>query len=773
MNDNQSRFKLLQYFSLSSAVAFIVTIVLLSLFYRNRSLAYLLTLGEENNVSLTQSFVNTLWQEFAPFLTNTKSFDELELKRHPQTVLLNDAVTRQMRGLSVAKVKIYDLEGRTVFSTDPNQIGQDKSQSEGFRAAKSGKISTQLDHRDSFYSITGNIYDTKLLSSYLPIYNRDNSQVQGVFELYNDVTPLVESIQQNQINMVLGTTVLFLILYWGLFAVIKRADLIIDEQKTALFKSQKEYKQKADAEAMTAEQAKTTAVLIEQIRNFQDIDTIFSTTVKELHQILKCDRLIIYQFNPDWSGQVIAESVDSDWISLLKSPDELADIVKPDSYLQHTEGEKYIFGKKFSVVNDIYNQGFPDCYLQFLEKNQAKAYLIVPIMRGAKPWGLLGAYQNDSSRDWQQSEIDLMSTIANQLDVALQQSEYINQLKLGKRDLEITVKELKLAQQQLIQQEKLAALGQLIAGIAHEINTPLGAIQASAGDSKQALKAVIEDLPKLTDYLNSVDRENLFQLLEQGITTKPIYSSSEKRPLKRKITKQLKSYQIDNARFVADRLIDIGIYAEIDSYLCLLKHPQADWVLNLAYNLTSLMTNNRIMITSVEKASKVVFALKNYARFDHSDKKHLVDITTGIENVLEIYHNQLKQNIEVYRQYQDIPDIWCYPDELIQIWTNLIHNGIQAMQNGGNLIITTATKNNGIEVEISDSGSGIAPDIQERIFEPFFTTKPTGEGSGLGLHISKKIIDKHQGTIAVNSKPGETKFVIWLPISGEQQLFNN
>ena len=165
-------------------------------------------------------------------------------------------------------------------------------------------------------------------------------------------------------------------------------------------------------------------------------------------------------------------------------------------------------------------------------------------------------------------------------------------------------------------------------------------------------------------------------------------------------------------------LIDIGIYDEIDSYLSLLQHPKVDWILDLAYNLACLMGNNRTVITSVEKAAKVVFALKNYARFDHSGEKHLVEITTGIETVLEIYHNRLKRNIEVYRNYQDIPKIWCYPDELIQVWTNLIHNSLQAMDDGGTLMIVTSVENKRIKVEISDSGRGIPQDIQDKIFEP-------------------------------------------------------
>ena len=501
---------------------------------------------------------------------------------------------------------------------------------------------------------------------------------------------------------------------------------------------------------------------------------------------MQSDRLIVYQFNPDWSGQVVAESVGNNWVSLLTDQtkdrfleddhiqqdlyllrdchkEEARDFTQLDRFLQNTQGDKYPNGQKFSAVDDIYAQSLSRYYIESLEKYQARAYLIVPIFREEKLWGVLGAYQNSKVRVWHESEIELMTQISHQLSVALQQAEYISQLKIKKRDLEITVKELKLAQNHLIQQEKLAALGQLVAGIAHEINTPLGAIQASAGNNQKALTAAIAEIPNLSKNLSPSEKCVFFELLDCAMTSKPLYSSREKRPLKRQIAAQLKEHKIENQRKVADLLIDIGIYDEIDPYLSLLKHPQVDWVLDLAYNLACLMGNNRTVMTSVEKASKVVFALKNYARFDFSGEKQLIDITAGLETVLEIYHNQLKQNIEVLRHYQDIPKIWCYPDELIQVWTNIIHNSIQAMKNVGTLIIATFEENNGVRVEISDSGSGIPQDIQNKIFEPFFTTKPTGEGSGLGLHISQKIIDKHQGNIVLDSKPGQTNFSIWLP----------
>ena len=332
-------------------------------------------------------------------------------------------------------------------------------------------------------------------------------------------------------------------------------------------------------------------------------------------------------------------------------------------------------------------------------------------------------------------------------------------------DLERTLDELKRAQDRLVQGEKLAALGQLIAGIAHEINTPLGAIRAAAGNADKALRASLAELPKLGERLSATQQAAFFSLLEQALAAKSLVTTAEKRPLKRKLAQQLEAAGIDDPRSLADLLTDIGIHERLDQVLPLLAHPQRDWLLALAYDLTRLQGNTDTILQAVGRASKVVFALKSYARFDQGGDKRPVRLHEGMETVLDLYQNQFKQGVEVECAFADLPAVPGHEDELVQVWTNLIHNAVQAMDGAGKLHLATSCETGHAVVSVTDSGPGIAADVLPRLFEPFFTTKASGEGSGLGLHICQKIVAKHDGLIKVASMPGRTTFSVWLPLA--------
>jgi signal transduction histidine kinase len=364
-------------------------------------------------------------------------------------------------------------------------------------------------------------------------------------------------------------------------------------------------------------------------------------------------------------------------------------------------------------------------------------------------------------------------TILKEKEIALRQERELLEnrveartqaLRNKNKSLAQTIQHLKIAQHELVQSEKMSALGRLIAGVAHEINTPLGAINASAGNTSTALQEVLIDLPIFCEMLTQEEQQCFYDVLHCALKAKPFLTSSERRPLRKALAQLLQQQHIDNAKGMAERLLDIGLYEGVEQYIPFLRGENVDWSLHLLYNLTRLQNNSRNIQIAVDRASKTVFALKNYAHFDHSGQKTCVVLTEGIETVLELYQNQIKRGIQIHREYDLSSSVWCYPDELIQVWTNLIHNAIQAMSEQGSLTIQVRQDQQKALVRIIDTGSGITPEIAEKIFQPFFTTKPIGEGSGLGLSICKQIIDKHVGEIEVQSKPGETVFSVWLPL---------
>jgi signal transduction histidine kinase len=325
-------------------------------------------------------------------------------------------------------------------------------------------------------------------------------------------------------------------------------------------------------------------------------------------------------------------------------------------------------------------------------------------------------------------------------------------------------------QNQLIMQEKMASLGKLSAGMAHELNNPAAAAQRGAAQL-QALFVQLRDAYLKIDALklekNQIDKVIALGQLAGESANRPDDADALSRSDRESALEDwLEDKGLENAWQLASPLVSMGFdRSEIDQ---LAEHftPNQflvviEW-LSCTHTIHSLISEISI---GTGRIVEIVKALKTYTFMDKAPIQS-VDVHEGLDNTLIILKNKLKTGITVHREYaKDLPAINAYGSELNQVWTNIIDNAVDAMAGQGTLTLRTRREVPWIVVEIEDNGVGIAEEIQNKVFDPFFTTKAPGEGTGLGLNISRNIIvQKHQGRITVTSQPGKTRFTVRLPI---------
>jgi signal transduction histidine kinase len=322
----------------------------------------------------------------------------------------------------------------------------------------------------------------------------------------------------------------------------------------------------------------------------------------------------------------------------------------------------------------------------------------------------------------------------------------------------------------LRQSEKLATLGKLSAGMAHELNNPAAAAQRGAARLLETFSHLQHTYLRLGEFdFTESQLESLLALNEmaQQKARQPTDMESLSRSDREdELEAWLDGQGVGNAWEVTPILVNLGYDRDalntlVASFTASQFSTVIDW-LNDIYTVYTLLEETG---QGVGRISEIVKALKGYTYLDQAPIQN-VDIHEGLDSTLVIMRSKLKPGITIHREYDpDLPKIQARGSELNQVWTNLVDNAIGAMNGTGEITLRTRHDNSWVIVEIEDNGSGIPEENLPNLFDPFFTTKPPGEGTGLGLNISHNIIvHRHQGRIDVTSRPGRTRFEVRLPI---------
>jgi len=404
------------------------------------------------------------------------------------------------------------------------------------------------------------------------------------------------------------------------------------------------------------------------IRDTLDTEEIIKTTINEISQTLGVYKGIFAKYDKNTDKLTIKQ----EWHINNQAQSEKKEL-EIDTYI------------KTSILNHTsqisINTSSPE--LQEANTENSKPRLVVPVIYQGEIFGIILLYHINSKRIWHTEEVSLVEGLCAQVASAIYQASLFEKVENQRKELELTLTQLKEAQTQLIQSEKMASLGKLVAGVAHEINTPIGSISS-----------------------------NIDMLV--------------------KYTRKLKEQESDNHKLGS-------IFTVLDDI-------------------------NAINTEAIRRINTIIKSLRNFARLDEAELKK-VDIHEGIQSTLMLINHEIKNRIKIIEEYGNLPAVECYPNLLNQVFMNILVNAYQSIDNEGTITIKTDIKDNKVQITISDTGKGISQENLPKIYDPGFTTKGVGVGTGLGLSICYQIVEKHQGTILVNSQTGlGTVFIVEIPL---------
>jgi len=521
------------------------------------------------------------------------------------------------------------------------------------------------------------------------------------------------------------------------------------------------------------------------ITSVVDIDRVIETAVNEVRQALGADVVALFLIDAEerfWlsGGAGLLESDADDWettaspilprlVTVGTPPITCNDVAADDSDLAD-------FGKKMKVTG---------------------SFMLVPIEHQDALLGVMLLNRRPPVVPFGDGELRLLGTLADQIGTAIVNAmlyeevrafnerleqmveERTSELKHTNAELALTLDNLKQTQAQLIMSERLAGMGTLVAGIAHEINNPAGAIQGAIETISRRTGHLSDLTAQLLDSsAGALTLEVLTMGLHQVLTAAPpdVATSNRDDEQELKLAGLLKQKAIPKAQVLARRLASADTVQQAIDIIETVEGADAEIVLQIIAEAMTVRRDLAAIDTSIRTINRIVSALRSYSHLDQT-RVDRTDLHEGIETTLVILSNRIKYNIKLVKKYGVIPEVPVYADELNQVWTNLVTNAADAIEQAhgtGTITIETARADSDhVVVRIIDDGPGISEDVLARIFKPFFTTKAKGRGTGLGLGIVERIVSKHGGRIDAESKPGRTCFSVYLPISGPPKAISD
>lgn len=637
------KFKLVRYFSLTSLVTILIITGLLAFFYRELAIRDLLATGERHNVALTRALANALWPKFSPFLTSTEHLNDDALRNHPKTAEIHKFLAQAVKGLSVLKIKIYDMKGRTVFSSEAKQIGENKSNNAGFLAARAGVAASEITHRDKFSAFEQVIEDRDLISSYIPVrVDGAEGPIEGVFELYYDVTELMDSMAQTQRTVIAGVVGLLALLYIVLYLIVRHADRVMKRQNDELaaanhiLESLVEEVSALYAAMSPLENAGTVTEMLGSV-----IDRLLPATgadaalirlrdIKNGSSIYTAQRGFPESFLEQAKNEPAGSAVETVFLSgePIIAPDITAD--------PRIRGTLQLQG------------GFLSCaFLPLKVRNEVHAIIH---LASKKP----GYFQEGNKHR--------LMAMAHQMGIAIENRQLFDEVRTAKDTLESANR--KLDQQTDELRRSNAELEQFAYVASHDLQEPLRMI---------------------TSYSQSLEKDNTCQLSEDA--------------------KEDLGFIIDAAKRMRRLIDDLLAYSRIGSRGNPFQSADVNALLQNSLNSLSL---------AIEDSNAVV-------------------------------------------THDALPTIDCDEVQIEQLFQNLVGNAIK-YRNGQapKVHISCQRENQGWLFRVQDNGIGIDPEFADRIFVIFqrLHTAQEVSGTGIGLAVCKKIVERHNGKIWVESQPG-------------------